>query len=42
MLSYNKYLYNGMSVNLILYYLITILTPVTSIFTILTALINLF
>ena len=42
MSSYNKYLYNGMSVNLILYYLITILAPVISIFTVLIILISLF
>ena len=40
--SYNKYLYNDMFVNLILYYLITILAPVISIFIVLTILISLF
>ena len=40
--SYNKYLYNDISTNLILYYLITILVFVTSIFTALTILISLF
>ena len=40
--SYNKYLYNDMPVNLILYYLITILAFVISIFTVLTTLISLF
>ena len=39
---YNKYLYNGMSANLTLYYLITTLTPVTSISIALTILISLF
>ena len=38
---YNKYLYNDMSINLILYYLITILAPVINIFTALTILISL-
>ena len=42
MLSYSKYLYNDMPANLILYYLITILIPVTSIFITLTTLISLF
>ena len=42
MSSYNKYLYNDMSANLILYYLITILVFVINIFTVLTALISLF
>ena len=40
--SYNKYLYNDISVNLTLYYLITILVPVTSISIVLTTLISLF
>ena len=40
--SYNKYLYNGISANLILYYLITTLAPVTSISIVLTILISLF
>ena len=40
--SYNKYLYNGMFINLILYCLITILVLVTNIFTALTIWINLF
>ena len=39
--SNNKYLYNDISANLILYYLITISAPVTSISTVLTTLINL-
>ena len=38
---YNKYLYNGMSANLILCYLVTTLAPVTSIFIVLTILISL-
>ena len=42
MLSYNKYLYNGISADLILYYLITILTFVTNISTVLIILISLF
>ena len=42
MSSYNKYLYNDMPANLTLYYLITILVPVTSISTALTVLISLF
>ena len=41
MSSYNKYLYNDMSANLILYYLVTTSVPVTNIFTALTALISL-
>ena len=40
--SYNKYLYNDMLTNLILYYLITILIFVINIFIILTILISLF
>ena len=40
--SYNKYLYNDISTNLILYYLVTILVPVISIFIVLIILINLF
>ena len=40
--SYNKYLYNGMFTNLILYYLITISALVISTFIVLTALISLF
>ena len=39
---YNKYLYNDMSTNLTLYYLITTLVLVTNIFTALTTLISLF
>ena len=39
---YNKYLYNGILINLILYYLITTSAPVTSIFTALITLITLF
>ena len=42
MLSYNKYLYNGMFINLILYYLITTLAPVINIFIVLIILISLF
>ena len=42
MFSYGKYLYNGMPANLTLYYLITILVFITSIFTVLTVLISLF
>ena len=40
--SYNKYLINGISINLILYYLITISIPVINILTAFTALISLF
>ena len=40
--SYNKYLYNGISINLTLYYLITTLAPVISISIVLTILISLF
>ena len=40
--SYNKYLYNGIFISLILYYLITTLAPVTSIFIALIILISLF
>ena len=39
---YNKYLYNGILTNLILYYLITILVFIISISTVLTTLISLF
>ena len=42
MSSYSKYLYNDISVNLILYYLITILALVTNIFIVLIILISLF
>ena len=42
MFSYNKYLYNDIPTNLTLYYLITILIPVISIFIALITLISLF
>ena len=40
--SYDKYLYNDISINLNIYYLIMIFVPVTNIFTALTVLISLF